>query len=946
MVSTRSSKKPTPHEKKIKLVEQIVISSSSETEDDDTESFDPTSSNEDEEERSSNEDEERSSNEEDERSSNEEDEGSSEDEEEDFLLSVPEELHSNDKLKKTYERIKKDIKTKRTPNICNIMKSRIPFQQKVDLFELYVLYDNAEPFTEEQYQYREVLNKLLPIYKKEYKHNAKFRVQLKDMEKRINILSDMSLWPSKIINLPTSEANKEAIFKKYHELKTIERDDEEYGKLERWMKVALALPFNNVVDRAVPTNRADFTQYLCNVKKKLDERLYGMTDVKEQIMLFLHIKLQNPTLQGCCLGLIGSVGTGKCFQKDTPILMYDGTQKMVQDVCIGDKLMGDDSRPRNVLDLGKGIDKMYKITNTKGLSYVVNSEHILCLKYSSEKFICTDSVRERFGVCWFNNKMIKKNIKYFNWKNKNKDEVKLEAVKFLETIEDTEEDRICEISVKKYLQLPKHLQLDLKGYSTSIDFEERLLEFDPYIMGLWLGDGDSTMSRITNQDSSILHYLSETLPTYNCYLRYSNKYSYRINGDGKVNPMMDVLRKYDLINNKHIPLIYKCNSRENRLKLLAGIIDSDGHYNSNGYEITQCVKHERLFDDIIYLCRSLGFSCYKKVKSSSWTHKDVKYTKDCFRIHIHGDGLEQIPVLCPRKKALPRQQIKDVLVSGIKVEEVGVDNYYGFMIDGNERFVLGNFIVTHNTSIAKCLSEIMEFPFQQISFGGINNSEYLKGFNYTYVGSRPGEVVNCLLRMKYSNGILFLDEYEKVSQNPDIISTLLHITDFSQNSTFRDNYLCDLEIDLSRLWFIYSMNEMPEDSALRDRIFPIYIKGYNHTDKVRIIVDYLFPKHLKNLSIKNEDVIISDSVASHIIQLSQLCSNEKGIRTIEKAVKDIVHKISFLKTHDSTDFNHFSFVGKKSSIDLPFHLTNEYVDRFLVNFKSHLKNNYSANMYI
>jgi intein/homing endonuclease len=89
--------------------------------------------------------------------------------------------------------------------------------------------------------------------------------------------------------------------------------------------------------------------------------------------------------------------------------------------------------------------------------------------------------------------------------------------------------------------------------------------------------------------------------------------------------MLNTLRNLDLLQNKHIPLIYKCNSRENRLKLLAGLIDSDGHLIKNGgFEFTQ--KNERLMDDVIYLARSLGFSCDKKIKNTSWTYKGEKKT--------------------------------------------------------------------------------------------------------------------------------------------------------------------------------------------------------------------------------------------------------------------------------------------------------------------------------
>lgn len=77
------------------------------------------------------------------------------------------------------------------------------------------------------------------------------------------------------------------------------------------------------------------------------------------------------------------------------------------------------------------------------------------------------------------------------------------------------------------------------------------------------------------------------------------------------NYFRNYLRELNLLNNKHIPAIYMYNSKEIRLALLAGLIDSDGYYDhSNIYEITQ--KNKRLSDDILYLCRSLGFACYQR----------------------------------------------------------------------------------------------------------------------------------------------------------------------------------------------------------------------------------------------------------------------------------------------------------------------------------------------
>lgn len=238
------------------------------------------------------------------------------------------------------------------------------------------------------------------------------------------------------------------------------------------------------------------------------------------------------------------------------------------------------------------------------------------------------------------------------------------------------------------------------------------------------------------------------------------------------------------------------------------------------------------------------------------------------------------------------------------------------------------------TTIARCLAKILDFPFQQIPFGGVHNTETLKGFDYTYVGSQPGEIARCLMRMKYKNGILFLDEYEKISHNNDIVSYLLHITDFSQNNEYRDNYLNDIVIDLSSIWFIYSMNELPQDKALQDRIFTVYIEGYTLKEKIKIMMDFLFPRFLNTLQLKKTDIQLTEEEALYIIQ-KVIPENEKGIRTLERAVKDIIHKVSFLVMHDNHLHSSF-YCGKK--LTYPVKLTSSMIDIFLKDFKREDKN--------
>lgn len=391
---------------------------------------------------------------------------------------------------------------------------------------------------------------------------------------------------------------------------------------------------------------------------------------------------------------------GKCLGIDTEILMYDGTIKKVQDVLKGDLLMGDDSTPRTVLSLARGREQMYKVETQKGDGYIVNESHILSLKCATN-----------------HSKAFKKGT-------------------------------VVDMSVVDYLNLPKSFHGKggvLYGYRVPINFSEvqmqQPLPFDPYMIGYWLGDGTSRGSQISCQESTVLHYFAHNLKKYNLHLTYKSQYDYNICGNHVVgnNVMLNTLRNLDLLQNKHIPLIYKCNSRENRLKLLAGLIDSDGHLIKNGgFEFTQ--KNERLMDDVIYLARSLGFSCDKKIKNTSWTYKGEKKYGTAFRMTIHGKGIEEIPTIVPRKKSPPRRQIKDVLNYRIKLTKLEVDDYYGFEIDGNRRFVLGDFTVTHNTILSlNIISQLKKKTFIIVHKEFLMN-QWIERINQFLPSARVGKI--------------------------------------------------------------------------------------------------------------------------------------------------------------------------------------------------------------
>lgn len=367
-------------------------------------------------------------------------------------------------------------------------------------------------------------------------------------------------------------------------------------------------------------------------------------------------------------------GMGKCLGAGTKVVMYDGSLKKVEDVVVGDQLLGDDSAPRQVLSIARGRENMYWVRQNRGMDYRVNESHILSLKRSRTE-----------------------------WKHKNGD--------------------VLNISVREYLQKADKFKSNYKGYKVAIEFDEKPLPIDPYFLGIWLGDGSSGNCRITTKDSEIVDYLQE----YACQLELQltkEIYENRCNAYGITRgrrervssgrppafSLQNELREMDLLNNKHIPQNYLVNSTENRLRLLAGLIDSDGHYNvqSNGYEITQ--KNERLARQIKFLCDSLGFRTSLKRKRASIS--SIGFESEVFRVRFYGD-VDRIPVRLAYKKALPWKSPVNWRMTGIQVEFDKKDDYYGFEIDGNRLFLLEDMTVTHNTAFVVSAMRNAAVDFQK-----------------------------------------------------------------------------------------------------------------------------------------------------------------------------------------------------------------------------------------
>ena len=225
------------------------------------------------------------------------------------------------------------------------------------------------------------------------------------------------------------------------------------------------------------------------------------------------------------------------------------------------------------------------------------------------------------------------------------------------------------------------------------------------------------------------------------------------------------------------------------------------------------------------------------------------------------------------------------------------------------------------TMIARLIAECLTIPFAQISCGGITEADTLKGYSYTYIGSRPGEIANSLIEMKYNNGVIFFDEFEKVSDNKAITSMLLHVLDPVQNCRYQDSYLGrDIHINLSGIWFVLSMNNLPNDTALRDRIFTINLTGYSAQEKFFIAKYHLIPKILKNLRLDNDIIIIHDDTIRYMISND----NQSGVRSLNHSLRELITKTHFLQQTDMP----MSFTI--NNIKTPFVIMPDMVDKLIV----------------
>lgn len=427
-------------------------------------------------------------------------------------------------------------------------------------------------------------------------------------------------------------------------------------------------------------------------KNPLTDRSYQDCWDLQKPILMEALQMKNGRFKYRVIVLCWMRGDGKCERKGTKIIKYNGDIVNVEDVRVGDLLMGDDNTPRKVLSLVNGKEEMFEVVPNRGESLFVTADHMLSLQKRSQ-------MKFRKGVHY----------------------------------REPGHGSVIDITVRDFMKKSKGFQNSHMLYKVPLKFAHKDVPLDPYFLGLWLGDGTANSPEITTMDCEVVEYIYDFAAKnnliVNCKGKNGNKArTYSLTTPrGKANPLRDLMADMYLLGNKHVPEIYRVNSEEVQMQVLAGILDSDGSRNRNSFDLT--LKNEAVIDSIAFIARSLGFFVVKKKIRKGI--KSTGFVGEYFRLGISGD-CSRIPIRVEKKKCEKRSDWKNVLLTTIKeVKPIGEDEYYGFTLSGNGRYVREDFTVTHNSLIA-CLVQLWKFfcfPKQAIMLGA-NSKDQVKFVHY------------------------------------------------------------------------------------------------------------------------------------------------------------------------------------------------------------------------
>jgi len=348
-----------------------------------------------------------------------------------------------------------------------------------------------------------------------------------------------------------------------------------------------------------------------------------------------------------------------CFAPNTPILTYQCGIKKAVDVQIGDVLMGDDSLPKTVVKLYGGCAPMYRVSTIgSGKSFIVTGNHTLCLRVAGQGLARWKGTDQTWIVQWWNESQRNVSRKEFSI-SKHGNESKTLAEAFASKIP---QDYVLEITVNEYLSLSTFSQQELCCYKSAVEWpeEEKKVPIDPWSLGFCL----------------------------------TGKRNELTESDEKLKELDDRLRLYHILERECLPECYLFTSRHNRLQVLAGLIDGAGVFQNNRFRLS--LGNKFLANQAHFIAESLGFNCSALFET---TESERTIWNFFYGFEGLGEDVDQIPCRLNCLNKGRWTQLSRYSVAKFRVDPVGDGEFYGFETDGNHRFLLGDFTVTHNCQL-------------------------------------------------------------------------------------------------------------------------------------------------------------------------------------------------------------------------------------------------------
>ena len=676
-------------------------------------------------------------------------------------------------------------------------------------------------------------------------------------------------------------------------------------------------------------------KYLYNIKNTLDTKIYKMTNAKEKLLELLAMRIINPESKSMSLALCGPPGVGKCLHPDTQILLFFGGIKAAKDIKKGDILIGDDYTPRIVMNTTEGTDKMYKIIPEMSDTFIVNEPHVMTLY--DELINCvvdvplnefmqkTESYKNRHSLFSIPVEYQRQNIKndpymigvLLNSKSKNIEDImkeylnnRLENIsKYVNGVHAVTSLNLNSIDNDELAYLINNRYIPDEYLFNTREVRFKLLHG---FLDAYFHKNKATITRSKSAERSNKKIeckrsktpkpLSKPPKVRFENIRFENK-SQDVLMDSLSDTSDDTFElKHRRTESFRSTSIIICGRSRTSKKL--------DNFKSKipvlkKHELIVSIKDKILNEQIKFLLRSLGYVCIS--------------IGDEITIY---DDISKLPELGTRK------HMKFTVMSHNE------NNYCGFTLTGNGRFLLASGVVTHNTQLMQVFAESIKQPFVKINMGGTTDPSYFLGHAYTYEGSAPGVIVKAITSMKIGDirtksGILLFDEFDKLGHKSKVGDAFLHISDPVQQKDFKDEYMPEIKVDLSNITFVYSMNNKNNiDFTLLNRLPVIEVEGYSNKEKYEIIKNYLIPRELESFKFAAADIIFEEKAIRYIIDNTQSI-DKNGIRRILEVIQSIIKKINAIRCVSHTaGQNIFSY--QIENFKLPFIVTEHVIDKLKV----------------